>query len=356
MQKKGVGLHVLDYIHHVDHLGVLCIGLGQPLLFTDERQLELCKKYYPKLDARFVDHGYATFENIAPAYDCVFNTNFGGKMWVQEQEALFPHIAKKMRSVYCPHGNSDKGQNYIWMEHFADEDIVLLYGQRMVDFLKEKQVLHHIHHPVMTGNYRHLYFKQNRSYYEKLMNEVLSQFPKKQPTILYAPTWNPDESSFFEGVGYVLDHLPSCYNLIFKPHPFLEQKNLGRMIYLEEKYKEQKNLIWLKEFPLIYPLLDKIDLYIGDVSSVGYDLLAFNKPMFFLSPQIDQNAPQDYYLFRCGTVISPSQYDQIYSMIEKHLPEDANQFSAIRKEIYDYTFGKERAFEEIKADIFSYLS
>src|SRR5438105_1920604 len=44
------------------------------------------------------------------------------------------------------------------------------------------------------------------------------------------------------------------------------------------------NLLFITDFPLIYPLLAKTDIYLGDVSSIGYDFLFFQKPMFFFNP------------------------------------------------------------------------
>ena len=111
-------------------------------------------------------------------------------------------------------------------------------------------------------------------------------------------------------------------------------------------------LIFLKDFPLVYPLLAHTDIYLGDMSSIGYDFLPFNKPMFFLNKQKrDPKTDRGLYLFRCGVDIKPDAYPLIYKFIETRLEDDQENFSAIRKEVYDYTFGEERTFADIKADI-----
>ena len=88
------------------------------------------------------------------------------------------------------------------------------------------------------------------------------------------------------------------------------------------------------------------------MSSIGYDFLPFNKPMFFLNKQRrDPRTDRGLYLFRCGIDIKPDAYPLIYKFIEANLQEDQERFGAIRKEVYDYTFGEEKNFSDIKSEI-----
>ncbi len=50
---------------------------------------------------------------------------------------------------------------------------------------------------------------------------------------------------------------------------------------------KHKNVVLIEDFPLVYPLLAATDIYLGDVSSIGYDFLMFNRPMF-LSNKLQQ--------------------------------------------------------------------
>nr|MBA2727534.1 hypothetical protein [Parachlamydiaceae bacterium] len=47
----------------------------------------------------------------------------------------------------------------------------------------------------------------------------------------------------------------------------------------------------------------------------------------------------------------PDQFDQIYQIIEGQLPNDEKNFFEIRKQVWEYTFGNERSFNDIRADI-----
>jgi CDP-glycerol glycerophosphotransferase (TagB/SpsB family) len=144
--------------------------------------------------------------------------------------------------------------------------------------------------------------------------------------------------------------------MIVKLHPRLELDDTANYYRIVGRYEGLPNVLFLKDFPLVFPLLAHADMYIGDMSSVGYDYLPFNKPMFFLNKQ-KRNAQTDrgLFLFRCGVEILPEDYPQIYSIIEKSLQLDQENFSKIRQEVYEYTFGEERPFSAIKADILKCL-
>lgn len=296
-------------IHHLDHLGILAIVLNIPLITTDENLYALGKKFYPSLDIYFVEELLP--EPLSKAFDILFVSHFFDE---EDFLAYFEGSSKKMRCVYCPHGNSDKGQNYLWMERFAKQDIVLVYGDRMLDFLREKGV----NHPriVISGNYRYNYYQKNPLPFK--------QFSKK--TILYAPTWNPSESSFFQSFQKVIEELPDDFQLIFKVHPAMERDYLGEFIKLEALCGEKDNVLILKDYPPVYPLLKSVDTYLGDFSSIGYDFLMFNKPLFFIVPN---NEPS--YLHQCGIIM-----DQNKPIFEQM--RDSSHFEEKRKKVCKETF------------------
>ena len=127
---------------------------------------------------------------------------------------------------------------------------------------------------------------------------------------------------------------------------------MARVYEIVGKYEDKPNIVMLSDYPLIYPLAAACDLYIGDRSAVGYDFLAFNKPMFFLNQTgRDPASDRSVYLYRCGTVITPDRYDDIFGIIDATLPSDHERFGAVRKEVYDYTFGPERPFEDVRDEI-----
>ena len=353
LEKKGVAINPLSQIHYIDHLAVVCNIMDIPLLFIEENDYAFGNKYYPDIKTQLIDYQDLTPEYLITHYDVLFMSDLWDReVFHEKYRTLEEKHQKALRHVHCPHGFSDKG---FYLKKCAREDITLIYGQNMLDLIQHQDASHHLNQYVISGNYRYTYFKEHRAFYDAIIaNEILAHFAKKQPIILYAPTWMDLEESttFFDSYNYLLDNLPENYNLIVKLHPRLELDDAAQCYHIMGKYRDKPNILFLKDFPLIYPLLAITDIYLGDTSSVGYDFLPFNKPMFFLnkrkrSPQTDRSL----YLFRCGVDIKPDAYPLIYRIIEASLPHDQARFGAIRKEVYNYTFGVERSFADIKTDI-----
>ena len=182
---------------------------------------------------------------------------------------------------------------------------------------------------------------------------MFSKFDKKQPTILYAPTWQDMESSssLFDVGLPIIDQLPDHYNLIVKLHPWLQHHQAGHVHLIQEKYQEKHNITVLSLFPLVLPLLKRTDIYLGDFSSIGYDFLYFNRPMFFFDPsQRERSREEATELHACGTVIPENAYQNIYSFLEKDL-ELQDQYKETRKKLYHYTFGEDRDLDELREEI-----
>jgi CDP-Glycerol:Poly(glycerophosphate) glycerophosphotransferase len=352
-EKKGIGVNPQSQIHYIDHLAVICILMNIPLLFIDETDYSLGKKYYPGLHCLKVDYESLYPEFLVENFDVLFFSDLWDRSKFHEKFGPFEKkYNKTMRHVHCPHGFSDKA---FYLEKCILEDIALLYGQNMLDMLKNTGIFQHLPYHVITGNYRYTYFKQCRSFFDEIVKtEILNKFYAKKPVILYAPTWLDVEESttFFDAHQYLLQNLPADYNMIVKLHPRLELDDTAKYYQIIGKYEDKPNILFLKDFPLIYPLLAYTDIYIGDTSSVGYDFLSFNRPMFFLNKQkIDSQTDRRGFLFRCGTEIMPEEYSELYKILEKKLPEDQEQFSKIRSDVYNYTFAPERSFADIKHEI-----
>lgn len=351
--KSALGLNPSSQIHYTDHLAVICIIMGIPLLFLDELDYELGMKYYPGLEAFKQEYAGFNPEYLIKNYDVLFLSDLWDRQTFHEKFLpLEKKYHKVLRHVHVPHGFSDK---VFYMKKTANEDIALIYGQNMIDLMKEGEAYDNLNQYVITGNYRYTYFKQHRPFYDKIVQEeILSQFAKKQPIILYAPTWLDLEESttFFDAYQEIMENLPSEFNMIVKLHPRLELDDTPNYYHIVGKYQKKPNILFLKDYPLVYPLLAHSDLYLGDMSSVGYDYLPFNRPMFFLNKlKKDVQFDRGTYLFRCGVPILPEKYGQLYDIIEKNRENDSERFGQIRKEVYDYTFGPERSFSDLKKEI-----
>lgn len=349
---KGVGINPYSQPHYLDHLAIVCILQDVPLLIVDDSLEQLARQCYPGLNILKLEYGEFSPEYLIANFDYFISSDLWDRNILKQKfSALENAYGKPMRSVHCPHGFSDKG---FYLKKSVDEDVLLYYGEHMLELFKREGVYDRIHQIVRSGNYRATYYNQNKAYLDNIAEaEVFSKFGKKQTTILYAPTWVDLEqtSSYFDAAEALFSSLPDEYNLVVKLHPRLELDDTPRYYQLLGKYESKKNIVFIKDLPLIYPLLAGSDIYLGDVSSVGYDFLTFDRPMYFLNPK-----KFDYYLFRCGEVISPEEYTTVFERIKRTVEEDQGKYQKIRKEAYDYTFGKERKFEDIKDEVDKCLS
>jgi len=104
--------------------------------------------------------------------------------------------------------------------------------------------------------------------------------PKEKPTVLYAPSWhwNPKMVSMDEEILKILSRLEKAH-VIIRPHPNLLEPNQNDNVdwgCIIEKYKSVDFVLSKNES--INELLIQADIIVGDVSSVMYEFLAFDKP------------------------------------------------------------------------------
>lgn len=351
--KKGVGFCHNENFHFLDHVGVICNIMEIPILVVGDLNETLAKKYYRDLKVQNIDFEDLTIDFLFSNYDVFFLSEYWDlATYLRQTEEQREKYGKTPRVVHCPHGFSDKSY---YLDKCVLEDIVLVYGNRMLEMFKKLGTLDQLNSYVITGNYRYAYYRKNKAFYDQIIqNEIRSKFKKEQPTLLYAPTWQDSfqASTFFEACGPLIEELPSDYNMIVKLHPSLERHDIVEYTLILNTYEEKENVVFICEFPPIYPLLDFSDIYIGDTSSIGYDYLAINKPMFFLNKFKESPEKNDrVYLYRCGTNIFPEDYRKIYSIIEKELPKDEEKFGKIRREVNLETFGEDKPLERIKEEI-----
>ncbi len=336
---------------HLDHLGILSALLKIPLVLTDEKNFHLAKKFYPDLNPELKNLDELTIEHLAHNYDVIFET---GKFFAAELKPLMELLLrKKMRFVFCPHGNSDKGHS---LQHHAQQDVSLVYGDHLHDLLRQNGAAEKIRHIVRTGNYRYPYYLSHRAFFDALANEmVFSKFQGEKPVILYAPTWSDKENptSFFSATDRLIEELSPSYHLLIKLHPFLMEGHPAHVFNMMARYENHPSAQFLTDFPPIYPLLSRCALYLGDYSSIGYDFLAFDKPLYFLNPG---KSPVRSPLHTCGLEIPLEGGIELNKFLTSTWKDSIQEFSEQRKKIYYYAFGEEISPEIINQEILQKIS
>lgn len=326
---------------HLDHLGVLATLFEIPLIVTDAHCYALAKEFYPQAKIRFMQPVELSLDFLAQNFDQLFVC---GKYVCLELQPFFELFYKKrMRFILCPHGNSDKG---VTDTAPPPQDIMLIYGEQMRQLLEKTGALAKAQASVTTGNYRFPFYSKNKEFYDRLAQErIFSRLDKNKETILYAPTWSNAENPtcFYEACQRLVEELAPFYNLLIKLHPFLEEQQPAHLVHLQEKYASYANVLFITDFPAIYPLLAKSSLYIGDFSSVGYDFLAFDRPLYFYNP-----ARQSTYLPLIHQAGLTMEGD-----LRRFLQETEDQKSPARQDVYAHAFGQERSPRDIKEELSS---
>lgn len=316
----------------IDHIAPLASLLNIPLLISDEKNWEISTRYYPELQVEYWPDLEFRLHELTERFDGLISCDY----WNDTQKAAF-HFAnpkKRVQLIFCPHGQSDKGYQSRCLDLYASQEVVLLYGSLMQKMLEELNLWSLNFKTIVVGNFRRSYYEKHKELLLKRVDEeIFSQLRAENRTLLYAPTWNDEEGSgtFFEWGERLLKELPSDWNLVVKLHPDLKHHEPAlfyRLALIEEK---RPNFLVVTEFPLVYPILERVDAYLGDYSSIGYDFLSFGKPMFFLQKPHLKKAK----LHTCGHLIDPSE--PIFSCIEEKMAQDG-PFSRLRRELYNEAF------------------
>lgn len=324
--------------HLLDHIAPLAEILGIPLMTTEEKNFLFAQKYYPEVKTEYVEHIDSHFKFIANHFEVLFEC----KYWAPHLSDLFKTLYQKhLKLIFCPHGFSDKGLHLPVLEPYRYQEGVLLYGKNHIQMLKKLNIWP-LKSYVEIGNYRYLYYLKHQKFLDDLaQKEIFSHFLKNQPLVFYAPTWNDAENStsFFSYFEWLLSHFPDHYNLLIKVHPLLEQRDPVKYYRLEGLLANKPNILLVSEFPPVYPLLKRADLFIGDFSSVGYDFLKFQKPMYFFPSHLNLQSLQN-----CGKILEPKEPLSFSFKNPKKL---------LQKKLYDTSFKKISSLEEVKEAICS---
>ena len=79
---------------------------------------------------------------------------------------------------------------------------------------------------------------------------------------------------------------------------------------------------------------------------MGYDFLAFNRPLYFFDPLASQEKNRGHTLHACGMTL-PAE-ENTFAFIERTLEENKKAYASKRLEMYAHTFGEPRNIKLIK--------
>ncbi len=301
---KCAGLIFSESFHFIDHLAPFCSLMGWPLIAFEESVAKQCRKYYPDLEV--------LEETSLPP--CIVTCDNRALL----EAAFWGRWTSKI--LWLPHGLSDKGWKGPFFEALEKEDLLLVYGQKMRDEKKKKKVAVP---QFAVGNFRYEYFKKHREFYESLLESRFGE----QRFVLYAPTWEDSENNgtFWEAFPKLSEAIPSNQQLLIKVHPNTERKFSHR---LERCKGIAPHIQFLEEFPPIYPILERTDVYIGDMSSIGYDFLLFKRPMVFLRREkTDSSIDPSALLMQAGAQLTIEEIPELFSRLQDPIEQNLQEYA-----------------------------
>lgn len=334
MGSNGIAVIAGPRTAFLDHLMPLCDLLQIPLVCTDPWVYSAAECFYPKTEL-YLAQKATDFQEILAHYRTFYTVEPCRLHPKAFQFGTFLYKGEGV-SVAGLHGNTDKFRNTYWVERYADEDILLVYGRQMIDYFQEKGVWGRIKNKVMLGNLRLTYYRKHQDFFNKAAQAHLFK-EKKRKTVLWMPTWSffrsEDDSPFFDVADEVLEKVPEAFQLLIKLHPYTYRLFPEKVAALKKNIAGRAEILLLDEIPLIYPFLNQADIYLGDYSSVGYDFLAMNRPLFFLGKGHGL-------LAQSGTVVenAPSLYSHFG--MEDHL-------ASSRQKLYEYAFEKNVSSDQL---------
>lgn len=334
--------------YRLDHLIPLCDLFNIPLLLDSARVYNLAIQYYTPIKLILI--GRLECVAYISNFDLFFVSEKYMALSLQATCRLL--FGKKIEFFYCPHGNSDKGFIDLTMNQLTFHKLSLIYGEQMRQRIHEMGLSSQIHALVTMGNIRKRFYRKHEFFFNSIIKRTISFASKAiRHVFLYAPSWQDTEhsTSFFTICKSLIEHISPSDYLIIKIHPLLLTHNLGYVTHICENYKLKKNIQFITDNPLIYPLLEQIDIYLGDISSIGYDFLFFNRPMFFFDTRINPPS-QSKSLFQCGIEVPLQYFKNPYPFIFSTLSENRKK-SMIREKMYNYVFAEDPLDNELKQNI-----
>ncbi len=342
------------YPHHVEHLAPLCAMLDAPLLACDRRDMAVAVACYPGLDVHWMRgitqrspvRGIGTrLRELAP--DVVYYSHLAARPLLR---GLFDDgRGAPPRVVHCPHGFSEKRQD--WAREVAFQDVALLQGRHALDQLVEFGVAPQLSYSVLGGDLRHLHYAAHRPFFDAVAARFGVAREPGLHTVLYAPTWSDriGSSSLLAALEPLVAQLPAGHRLVVKPHP-LSDRDAEARARIDALCAGHPRVVVLRNCPLTMPFLAQADSYVGDMSSLAYDYLAWQRPMVFLNQTAGGAADAaGSRLFACGTTVAPERYGDIWSALADARARHAAQHAAAQAALYAYTYEPGRGVADVRA-------
>jgi len=201
-----------------------------------------------------------------PLKDIAFATKHGPSSKIYNEKSIFskfirPHVYVRPDYMLT---TSTKMSKYFAQAFRIGKEQCLEYGMPRCDILswEKKDILSFIN-----------------IYESNSMKELVDSFSKYRKVFIYMPTWR-EEIDFLLNAGIDFERLNERLTaenvlILFKLHPFTKLKKINLL-----ELDAFSHIIIMNKDMDIYPILPFTDCLITDYSSIYYDYLFLNKPVY----------------------------------------------------------------------------
>jgi len=178
--------------------------------------------------------------------------------------------------------------------------------------------------------------------YMDLLKNKLSTLPHKSDefTVLLAPSWGENGILSKYGSSLIDKLADSGWKIVIRPHPQSVKVEQTIISKLEQRYKQNPNVIWNYDTENLN-ILSQADVLISDFSGIIFDYsFLFNKPFIYVNQEMNKEIydmsdldeePWRYKAIRAiGTELTKDNFEHIVSLI-KNLIQDENIYAAINE-------------------------
>lgn len=265
------------------------IQLKQPFRY---KFLNFKKKSYPSVNAMV-----KIAKNYLKEADCIVTTSHGTPKMLKKNNITKPML------IYQYHGCGDR--EYGFDPGFKQFDFMLLPGKYHQKRLIEENIIAK-KKTIIVG-------WPKFDYSLKINPEGNKLFDNDNPVILYTPHWEPKLTSFNKYSEFLLNYFKNNknYNFIFAPHILIKhwKTHYGYRTDFSDYLSDNIIIDFGSDFSTDGTYLNNSDLYIGDVSSMVYEFIAFKqRPCLFLNAHnVAWKENVDYRFWDYGPVVESEE-------------------------------------------------
>ncbi len=323
---KGYDVDILTYKAKHEYLTELINKFGGTNLKIKRLNTYLYRRIIEKLKKRNQPSAlyvYTKNKKKLLKYDALIFTDHTSKIIYNSRgHSKFPKL------IHLAHGSGDG--KYGYQEAHSLFDLIVVAGRKKIERLQKTW-------PQKRFNIRICGYSK----FDLAKNKPVPNFTNANPTILYAPHFKRELSSWYTLGKEVLDYFlsQSNFNLIFAPHINLfNKKGFENVKIFNQKYHNAPNihvdLGSMKSIDMTYT--NEADIYLGDVSSQVYEFMNKTRPLIFINAHnIKWKNNEDYLFWSAGEVIDSVK--ELHSALKTY-PKWSPLYQKLQNQLFKDTF------------------